>query len=57
MVTCIKCKSKSRVVLTRWAKLQERDYTISRTRQCKTCRWKWKTIEIESKGKDVDIKI
>lgn len=51
MVTCAICKSKSKVVLTRWVKLHERDYTIRRTRQCKTCRWKWKTIEIESAGK------
>lgn len=47
MVTCFRCKGESSVVLTRHFPLDEANNTIIRTRQCKSCKWKWKTIEIQ----------
>lgn len=50
MVTCAKCGGASKVVESRYV-VREPQLTKIRTRQCKACRWKWKTIEVHFKDK------
>lgn len=49
MVTCAKCNGKSDVKESRAFTADCITETKLRIRQCKTCRWRWKTIEIEYK--------
>jgi transcriptional regulator NrdR family protein len=51
MILCAKCTGKSNVVLTRYLIVHENVHVI-RTRKCKACRWKWRTIEVIYTGKD-----
>ena len=53
MIKCERCKAKSRVVLTRYLHDHDNIFLI-RTRQCTSCRWKWKTIETVYTGKAKD---
>jgi hypothetical protein len=49
MINCIHCAGRSRVVLTRHLH-DNNNIHILRTRQCRSCRFKWKTIELKYTG-------